>query len=340
MSVVLSHMTAFLLLRRWDFLAHAPIGKLCPQTDFSIGQSALPCRPSPAQAQAILQVRDPLARPEQAEAPLFSASFDVLCADVSRRSQARSVHTHLWAHELPSDLARPIQPGLLVSGPELCFVQLAAAGLSRVQLALAGCALLSTYATSPASPYGVVQAAPQTTLSKLSDAIERLEGARGAAGARECAQYLLAGAASPMETRVGLYLSLPKCLGGHGLPRPTLNYRYDMEGSLRAVSDCGHYRTDLCWPDASLAVEYDSDAAHTGPDRIASDTQRRNVLAATGITVLGVTHRHTKSRAELDGIAKIIASHLGVDTRERRSDQQARRERLYEELFRGNWGLV
>jgi very-short-patch-repair endonuclease len=265
--------------------------------------------------------------------PLFDAPLDVLVRTESARRAAPGVRPHRWtAPLLPNDVYF-VQPGLYVSSPELCLVQLALR-LSVVGLALAGSALVSTYALCSASPYGVVEAAPLTDLGRLSRGVSAQAGSVwGAARARDCLPFVLEGAASPVEVRLGLYFSLPRSLGGHGLPKPTLNLRYNVEGEVRRVADRSHYRGDLCWPEAGVAVEYDSDAAHTGSDRIAADTRRRNALAAMGVTVLGVTRPQLHSRSELDRVAHIVGMRLGTRGRERSPSRQDRRQRLYDELF-------
>ena len=153
----------------------------------------------------------------------------------------------------------------------------------------------------------------------------RVTGAfRRGCGNSSCARGLrgtvLPNAASPMEARLGLMLSMPRRLGGYGLPPPRLNLRFDVEGEARRVSDKRFYRGDLCWEEARVALEYDdSDAAHTGSERIAADTKRRNALVYMGVTVLGVTRRQAFDFGELDKVACILAKLLGVTLRERRS---------------------
>lgn len=45
----------------------------------------------------------------------------------------------------------------------------------------------------------------------------------------------------------------------------------------------------MFWPEANVAIEYDSDLEHTGSARIAEDAQRRNDLTALGITTITAT---------------------------------------------------
>lgn len=73
-----------------------------------------------------------------------------------------------------------------------------------------------------------------------------------------------------METLLALLLYLPNNLGGYGLKKPKLNYRVDAPASLRELADRSYCLCDLCWPEANLAVEYDSRLHHSEPGRQAA----------------------------------------------------------------------
>ena len=133
-----------------------------------------------------------------------------------------------------------------------------------------------------------------------------------------------------METALALLLCLPVSLGGYGLPRPVMNMRIDaaeygrdMAGSLRVPR---FFRGDLCWPEAKLCVEYDSDAHHTGSERIAHDSWRRGELELTGFMVVTVTRRQLYDRVAMDRLVRLLAKRLGFRVR--------RREEGYEERHR------
>ena len=93
------------------------------------------------------------------------------------------------------------------------------------------------------------------------------------------------------------------------------------------------FKCDLYWPQAKLAVEYDSDAFHTGADRIASDAQRRNSLEHLGINVITVTNRQISNFTELDRTAYQIARRLGKRIRPRCADWRGKQIALRDQLF-------
>ncbi len=57
-----------------------------------------------------------------------------------------------------------------------------------------------------------------------------------------------------------------------------------------------HYRIDLAYPDARLAVEFDGYVSHTSPRRFVDDRRRQNDLMTAGWTVLRFTHRDLRDR--------------------------------------------
>jgi hypothetical protein len=67
-----------------------------------------------------------------------------------------------------------------------------------------------------------------------------------------------------------------------GLARPVRQHEVRVRGTVVA-------RPDLSYPDARIALEYDSDRWHTGTAQRHADAERRNRLRALGWTVIEVT---------------------------------------------------
>jgi len=175
-----------------------------------------------------------------------------------------------------------------------------------------GAAAIAASATLTTSALSGFYSRPQlTSVSKLSAFVDRMEGADGVKNARKALNYIADGSASPMETILVMLMILPYRLGGYGLPVPELNSRITPVKEIRSNSSKSFYSCDLLWRDANLAVEYDSNQYHTGAERIASDSKRRNVLNAIGITVYTVTSKQIYSYKELEKVAKLLAIRLG-----------------------------
>lgn len=350
MGVVISHTSALRCLRAWDLLPRSHRSPFCPGfppargTRTETGPFFLE-RPSAAQVAALLGVPNPYAcaaSPEGtgpdhmrgigAQPSLFGGVVHTLAPDRGSRSQARGSVSHVWSAPLGARSLFMLQPGLCRTSPGLCFLHLAAT-LDPLGLLLLGYELLGTYAPCPTSPFGIRKRAPLANLEDLQGEIARAGTARGVDRARRSLGHMLPGAASPMEARLALMLTLPRRAGGYGLPAPLLNHTFDINGRSRAGADRRRYRGDLCWPDARVALEYDSDAAHTGSRRIAADARRRNALADRGIEVVGATRAQVSDPAELEALVQVVARKVGHRLRKPDPEQRRRREELHERLF-------
>ena len=74
-----------------------------------------------------------------------------------------------------------------------------------------------------------------------------------------------------------------------------------------------YFCCDLLWPEARVAVEYDSTMFHTGARRIAADSERRNALAYLGVDVVSVTRDQLMDPLRMDGVVRLLQKTLGVD---------------------------
>ncbi|MCL2488794.1 MAG: DUF559 domain-containing protein, partial [Oscillospiraceae bacterium] len=99
--------------------------------------------------------------------------------------------------------------------------------------------------------------------------------------------------------------------------------------------DKSYYVCDLFWPHENVAVEYDSDQQHTGSERIASDSKRRNALNSAGVRVVSVTKQQLYSHVELEGVARTIASHMGKRLFSKKNNFHARHQELRRQLLGG-----
>lgn len=225
-----------------------------------------------------------------------------------------------------------ILPDIYVSSPELCFLQLAQE-LSIVQLAEIGFEFCGSYALDVHDLRGFHSREPLTSVRKLNRYVSEMPGAKGRKKARRAVRFVANNAASPMETKLAMLLCLPSSLGGFALPFPKLNHPIDID--KRASYEGMHrYVCDLYWPRGRIALEYDSDMFHTGPERIANDAERRRHLAAKGLTVISVTKDHVLDANKTEALAKLAATKLGRRIRTKRADATARRLALRKELLR------
>jgi hypothetical protein len=134
-----------------------------------------------------------------------------------------------------------------------------------------------------------------------------------------------------------MLLTLPYRLGGYGLPLPQLNYCITAPSSPSVHSEIASRKAkfycDLYWPSHRVDVEYDSDAHHTGSDRIAKDALRRNALSSAGIIVLTVSRLQIVNADELYKVAKILSKFLNKRLKYSQPEFAARHKVLHKQLL-------
>lgn len=222
-----------------------------------------------------------------------------------------------------------------VESPEARFIR-ASRELDLPELIMLGFEYCGSYASVPENPRGFVPRKPLTSTDKLQSAIARAEGQRGVKQARRALSCVKPHSASPGETGMSMLLGMPHILGGLNLKGSYLNYEIRLGKRARAMFGTSSFRCDMYWPDHKLAVEYDSDLCHTGSDRIANDSKRRNALLFMGNTVISITRKQVNSFPEMNKTARIIANHLDMRLRPRTKDFHARQFALRATVLAGS----
>ena len=236
---------------------------------------------------------------------------------------SKIVKPRVYTGHVPDWSFVKIREGVSASAPPLCFFQMSAK-LPIVLLIELGYELCGSYSLpagneynngSYASSRGFFNHPAFTGTKELKAYATRMKGADGYKKVSRALRYIIDGSASPMETILVMLLTLPHKLGGYGLPAPELNKRVDIGKAALQRPGGAYYKCDLFWPEANLAVEYDSNLYHTGKDRIAGDSKRRLDLTEIGVTVVTVTSGQVRNVIEFEKLAKLIAKKLGKQLR-------------------------
>jgi len=151
---------------------------------------------------------------------------------------------------------------------------------------------------------------PLTNKERLATYLAHTEGVFGQRRFSRVLEYIEDSSASPRETLLFLLLTLPYRYGGYGFPKPDLNAKIMPAKTAKETSSKTFFRCDLFWSELDVAVEYESDLAHLTPQQIASDSKKRNSLAAMGIMVITVTNKQISSTVEFERVAKQLAVNL------------------------------
>ena len=245
------------------------------------------------------------------EFPLEKAGFrdgqiDILVPEANLRCTSLIHKAHVWSGPLAPGSFFEVRPGVYVASPEFAFLQMASI-LDLPHLVKLGDELCSSYRGDDYDVRGFMQVKPRTSVASLARYIDKMAGCKGAKAARYALRFVVGNAASPMETALVMLLCLPKRYGGYGLPLPEMNGVIDLNERAADMVGKRYFRCDLLWARFRVAIEYDSDMFHTGKEKIANDSVRRNVLGFMGINVITVTRSQLYSASGMQSIAEQLA---------------------------------
>lgn len=269
---------------------------------------------------------------EQRGFSFLNKPIHLLVPNADARCRYKNAKCYILPKHLPRKTLFQISEDIVVSSPEYCFIQMATL-LSFAKLVQLGFEMCGTYRIEEIDQRGFRQAEPLSNTKKLNAFIRNAENTDGIVLARKAIRFIADGSASPMETLLAELLCTSRRLGGYGLPLPRMNYRIDTGRRAKRAAAKSYYVCDLYWPEANLAVEYDSDMFHTGSDRIARDASRRNALAYRGIRVVTVTKHQIMNPVELERVANLLTKELGVRIRSRSNGNSFKQIAFRDELL-------
>ena len=268
--------------------------------------------------------------------------LELIIPDAQSRGKANQVTYRIWNGPESGTFAK-ISSHCFIATPPACYCMLAqslskeSASTQNKVLLLAeyGCMLCGTYAFNSATGEMTYGISPLTSKTALGRYLERTQRFRGKALAAKALKIIVDNSASPMESKLAIALSAPASLGGSALPSPTMNKKIEIPPSLTHAIRKSHYCCDLFWPGKpAVVLEYDSMQFHTGKERIAQDTLRRNNLSELGLKIIGATQTQVGSIENLDNLTRLVAKSIGARKRISRDGYAACRLLLWRHLFR------
>lgn len=200
-----------------------------------------------------------------------------------------------------------------------------------VAATVVACEFAGTYRLGGAGRDTRYQVAPLMSTASLNASIAQIEGTANKTRTAEVAMLMLEGSASPMETALALFLTLPVNTGGMGLPRPELNAAVDVSDVHGSLSDRDAVSPDVLWRSQRVCLEYDSSTFHEkkGAAQLDRDARRANILTACGYAVLRVTPGIIRTVSDVELLARQVATLLGVELDTPSEVQKLRRRRLF-----------
>lgn len=260
----------------------------------------------------------------------LSDPLHLMVPDPAMRLKSQPVVWRVCSSRIPREELYEVVHGVYVASPRLSLIQLAD-GASPSQVAKAAFELSGSYRIRPEGRF--VESWPLVSPESLRTLPKPLNAVRGSVSLRRVARYVLPGSASPTESALVILLCFPSEFGGYGFPRPKLNGRVDAGHVGRGLTGKSYFKPDLYWPEAKLAVEYDSKQFHSSPEKLAADAARRNVLLHKGIEVVTVSADQLMNAIRFDEVVGIIGRKLGKRMRYRGKDVMDKRYQLRRDLF-------
>lgn len=229
----------------------------------------------------------------------------VMALSSNVKRHASDIKFHFFSGILPNEAFFRLNQDAFVASPEYIFVQLANK-LNLTELLLLGCEMTGTYYRNQDDTRGFSKIPPLTSVEKLSRFVKRCNGIDGVKKARRASSYLIGNAASPMEAEAALMVSLPKALGGYGLPKPSLNHPLPLSAEQQSSMKRESIIADMLWTKGKVAVEYDSNQWHSGNDKFIKDSKRRNDILSLGYHVQSITFDEISSIVSMDSICETL----------------------------------
>lgn len=251
--------------------------------------------------------------------------FHVLMGNTSCGRDRDDIERHSCIGELPPRSIIKASRDIWTVSPEYLMCQLAAqaADLSDafdlVGLILIGYELCGTYLLDTSIDDGFLTTdAPLTSRTKIARFCDRRGRFAGVRMLRRALPHILEMSNSPRESIVAMLLTLPRSMGGLGLPGAVMNYEIE--------TGQGRKRVDIAWPELGVGIEYQGRKYHA-IEQAQREDRRRNTLAGSGMTIITVWNEDLKDPLLFERFVNDVVHALGVRARSR-SEKYRMRQRL------------
>ncbi len=321
MSIVFSHTTALEILRD-------------PALGPRIAQARVPMALDDAApdleaiSSALFQIGVTLSGENPVEVAYLGASG-------AHADGARVAHRYSVAPPVGSILR--VAEGIGVASPELLIFQMAAYA-TDLELTLLACELCGLYSLSDGEQYGMAQrAAPLTSKERIGAYLDMCPSRSRINKVRRAVDCACEMSGSPRESMLYLRFSLPRRLGGYGVPVLSMNESVE----LARLGDLFRARRErkpdlvLSLPDGDrpgICVEY-AGAPHLGQGRPQLDDLRQNELMAAGFSPYTIWNDQYNSVNYMDDLVdNVIRQKLGL-ARRRPGEKRLAIERAQRDLL-------
>lgn len=250
------------------------------------------------------------------------ATLDLCVSQQRGRRFLAGARCHLMTGSYPVGSFYELEEGILVTCPELTFLQMSRV-LSKELLILYGHELCGYFAHGMGE-HGFCNCPALTTASRIEAYLNRLETLRtdrgegmpwGLRRARAALAHVRDGAASPEEAVLSMVLTMPRHMGGYGLPPAMLNASVRLGAEAAELFGIEEFVCDLRWAGHGLVAEFQG-SQHKMRSRRSYDLRKGNVLGADGWTVIEVDRTMLERASLMDEVAKSVSKGLGLRWRQ------------------------
>ena len=303
-----------------------------------------------------------------------SHKFDVLVGSSDQRLQTKGVRCTYRTREYPSQAFVDTGNGIVVSGPELVFVELARVMDPAVHLLLGMelCGRFSRSAINPRSGTVTYGIEPPTSVERLRAFAREAHWIRGAEQALATIDEIVENAWSPTEALIAALITLPHDSLGYDLWPIILNSRKELGERLVMTSDVSSRVPDILVAGTNVGLNYDgkdhfrleeiADAAvaldrdpgnvalareleralHDARARIVADKRRDRDLMAMGYTIFSVTKEDLEEQGGFDRVMMQVIE--AIEASGKRDLSELRRVMSQQDLARARqdfiWSLM
>ncbi len=174
---------------------------------------------------------------------------------------------------------------------------------------------------------------PLTSLEQLTDLAIRLQGKTGNRTVTQALDLAMDGSASPLESKIALFLTADMRFGGEGWPKPRLNQRINFDSAAFKLAYQGHCVVDQLYPSTMGVVEVDGEGFHSDDLTFKKETGRRAALESMGYNVVSFTYDQVSDLEKYDSLIEQRAEILGLKLANRTASFLNRRNALHGKLF-------
>lgn len=174
---------------------------------------------------------------------------------------------------------------------------------------------------------------PLTTVEELTALAHEHKGPSLPRSLDRALKLAMDGSASPLESRIALFLTASMRLGGEGWPKPRLNQRIAFNSAAIKLANQRHCIADQLYPDTNGIIEVNGEAFHSDDLTFKKETGRTAALESMGYHVVTFTYDQVADLENYDSIIAPRAEALGMGLANRTVGFLKRRNELHKKLF-------